>query len=266
MQVTEILGYTSSTIAGIIMGLIGGGGSILSVPILVYLLGFNPIIGTAYSLFVVGTTSAVGALQSFRHNLIDFKSAIIFAIPSIIGVYLTRRFLVPILPEVIFNINDFKVTSDIFIMLVFAIVMLFSSLSIIADKNSSEDANPQTVNYNIFLILFLGLLTGIISGFVGAGGGFLNIPVLILFVKLPMKKAIGTSLFIISIKSLIGFLGDLTHTEIEWSFLLTFTLFSIIGIIIGLYLTKYIDGKKLKKAFGYFTLLMGTYIIFKELI
>lgn len=248
------------------MGLIGGGGSILTVPILVYLLGFNPIIATAYSLFVVGATSTIGAIQSLRRGLVDYKAAIIFAIPSIIGVFLTRKYLVPALPEIMFTVGDFKVTSGIFIMLVFAFVILLASLSMITKKANTTDDNEPDTNYNILAVLLLGFATGIISGIVGAGGGFLNIPVLVFFVRLPMKTAIGTSLFIISIKSLIGFLGDIEHIDIDWLFLLKFTLFSIVGILIGIYLSKFIDGKKLKKGFGFFTLIMGTYIILKELL
>ncbi|GGI58185.1 sulfite exporter TauE/SafE family protein [Winogradskyella haliclonae] len=266
MEINEILGYVASVVAGFIMGLIGGGGSILTVPILVYLLGFNPIVGTAYSLFVVGATSTIGAAQSLRRGLVDYKAAIIFAIPSIIGVYLTRRYLVPILPDVMFSISDFKVTSGIFIMLVFAVVILFASISMITKKANSIDDDEPDSNYNNVLVIIFGLVTGIISGFVGAGGGFLNIPVLVFFVRLPMKTAIGTSLFIIAIKSLMGFLGDIKHIDIDWTFLLKFTSLSIVGILIGLYFSRFIDGKKLKKAFGYFTLIMGSYIIWKELL
>ena len=265
MELTEILAYLSSVIAGIIMGLIGGGGSILTVPILVYLLALNPITATAYSLFVVGATSTIGAFQSLRNGLVDYKAALIFAIPSIIGVYATRRFVVPLLPETMFYIGDFEVTSGIFVMLVFAIVMLFASASMIFKKTTTPETGPKPINYNVLSILVLGLIVGVISGFVGAGGGFLNIPVLVLFIRLPMKTAVGTSLLIIAVKSLIGFLGDIGHISIDWFFLLSFTLASIIGIIIGLYLSKFIDGKKLKKGFGYFILIMGTYIIYKEL-
>ncbi len=265
METLDILGYIAAVIAGIIMGLIGGGGSILSVPILVYLLGLNPIVATAYSLFIVGATSTIGAIKSLKNGLVDFKSAIIFAIPSILGVYLTRRYLVPILPDVMFSMGSFDITSGIFVMLVFAIVILLASISMITKKAKSDDNDADGFDYNAFSVLTLGLATGIISGFVGAGGGFLNIPVLVFFVRLPMKKAIGTSLFIISIKSLIGFLGDIGQIPIDWFFLLKFTALSIIGIILGLYFSKFIDGKKLKKGFGYFTLIMGAYIIWKEL-
>ncbi|MFD1063974.1 sulfite exporter TauE/SafE family protein [Winogradskyella litorisediminis] len=266
METTDVLGYICAIIAGVIMGLIGGGGSILTVPILVYLLGFNPIIATAYSLFVVGATSTVGAFQSLKRGLVDYKSAVIFAIPSIIGVYLTRRFLIPKLPEVMISVGNFEVTSHIFIMLIFAVVILLASISMIFKKEILEETDSKNRSYNVFTVLLLGLATGVISGFVGAGGGFLNIPVLVFFIRLPMKTAIGTSLFIISIKSLIGFLGDIEHINIDWMFLLIFTAFSIVGILVGIYLSKFIDGKKLKKGFGYFTLIMGTYIILKELL
>ena len=262
----EVLGYISSAIAGVIMGLIGGGGSILTVPILVYLMGFNPIVGTAYSLFVVGATSTVGAFQSLRQGLVDFKAALIFAIPSIIGVYATRSYLVPILPEIMFHIGDFEVTSGIFIMLIFAVMMLLASFSMIINKTGTGEDIPEPLDYNSMSVIFLGLAVGVISGLVGAGGGFLNIPVLVLFVRLPMKTAIGTSLFIIAIKSLIGFLGDLRHIPIDWQFLLNFTALSILGIIVGVYISKFINGDKLKKGFGYFVLIMGTYIIYKELL
>lgn len=265
MDTNEILAYVFSVIAGIIMGLIGGGGSILSVPILVYLLGLNPIVSTAYSLFIVGLTSSVGALKSLKDGLVDFKSAISFAIPSIIGVYATRKFLIPSLPESMFSIGTFEVTSSIFIMVVFAAVVLLAGLSMIFKKSNEGSLNDNGTNFSVSLVMVLGLLTGIISGFVGAGGGFLNIPVLVFFVRLPMKKAIGTSLFIIAVKSLIGFLGDVDNITIDWKFLLLFTTLSILGILIGIFISKYIEGKKLKKGFGYFTLIMGGYIIFKEL-
>ena len=265
MDTNEILAYVSSVIAGVVMGLIGGGGSILTVPILVYLLGYNPVVSTAYSLFIVGLTSSVGALKSLKDGLVDFKSAISFAIPSIIGVYATRKYLIPSLPESMFSIGSFEVTSSIFIMVIFAAFILLAGLSMIFKKSNENNSSEKHTNFSFSLVMVLGLLTGIISGFVGAGGGFLNIPVLVFFVRLPMKKAIGTSLFIIAVKSLIGFLGDVDNIVIDWKFLLIFTTLSILGILIGIFISKYIEGKKLKKGFGYFTLIMGGYIIFKEL-
>lgn len=266
MGITDILGYFGALIAGLVMGLIGGGGSILSVPILVYLLGLNPIVATAYSLFVVGTTSAIGAFQNFKKGLIDIKTAIIFATPALITVYLTRRFLVPMIPDIVLSVGDFKVTNTIFIMLLFAVIMLLASISMIRSKKDTPDEKKTSeVNYNFPVIAIEGILVGLLTGLVGAGGGFLIIPALVLLAKIPMKKAIGTSLLIIAVKSLIGFLGDINNLEIDWLFLLSFTGLSVIGIIIGVYLSKYISGKKLKKSFGYFTLIMAFYILYKEL-
>ncbi|WP_299113123.1 sulfite exporter TauE/SafE family protein [uncultured Winogradskyella sp.] len=267
MEITEVFGYFGALIVGLVLGLIGGGGSILTVPVLVYLIGLNPIVATAYSLFVVGITSVFGAFQNFRKGQVDLKTAIIFAIPAFIAVYITRRFLVQLIPDVVFSVGNFKVTNNIFIMVLFAVIMLLASYSMIKskrDKLKSIEAEIQSFNFP--LIAIEGFVVGILTGLVGAGGGFLIIPALVLLAKLPMKKAVGTSLLIIAVKSLIGFLGDIPNIEVDWKFLLIFTLISILGIILGVYLSKFISGKKLKKGFGYFTLIMAVYIIYKELL
>lgn len=266
MELIEILGYLGALLVGLVLGLIGGGGSILTVPIMVYLIGLNPIVATAYSLFVVGVTSIFGAFQNYRKGLVDLKTAIIFAIPAFIVVYLTRRFVVPMIPDVVFSVGDFDVTNNIFIMVFFAIVMLLASFSMIRDKKAiTTTTEAQEIKYNYPLIALEGTVIGVFAGIVGAGGGFLIIPTLVLLAKLPMKKAIGTSLCVIAVNSLFGFLGDLSNIEIDWIFLLTFTAISISGIILGMSLSKFISGNKLKKSFGYFTLIMGIYIIYKEL-
>lgn len=264
MEIVEILGYIGALVIGLVLGLIGGGGSILTVPILVYALSLNPVIGTAYSLFVVGATSLVGAVKNMMKGMVDFKTAVIFAIPAFIAVYLTRAFLIPAIPEELFTVGDFLVTKNLAIMLFFAIIMLLASVSMIRNKRKETDEDAE-ITYNYPLIIIEGLVVGTITGIVGAGGGFLIIPALVLLAKLPMKKAVATSLFIIAIKSLIGFVGDVQNLEIDWPFLLIFTGISIVGIFIGIWLNKFIDGKKLKKAFGWFVLVMGIYIIYKEL-
>ena len=264
MEIVELLGYCGALLIGLVLGLIGGGGSILTVPILVYAMTFNPVIATAYSLFVVGTTSLVGAVKNMMKGMVDFKTAIIFAIPAFIAVYLTRAFLIPAIPDQLFTINDFIVTKNLAIMLFFAIIMLLASVSMIRNNSKQNDEDVE-ITYNYPLIIIEGFVVGIITGIVGAGGGFLIIPALVLLAKLPMKKAVATSLFIIAIKSLIGFLGDVQNLEIDWTFLLLFTSISIIGIFIGIWLNKFIDDKKLRKAFGWFVLVMAIYIIYKEL-
>ena len=265
MELVEILGFVGALIVGLVLGLIGGGGSILTVPIMVYLIGLNPIVATAYSLFVVGVTSVFGAFQNYKKGLVDIKTAIVFAVPAFIVVYLTRRYFVPIIPEVIFTVNDFQVTNNIFIMIFFSIVMLLASYSMIKGKKNINPVDAQNKTYNYPMIAFQATVIGVFSGIVGAGGGFLIIPTLVLLGKLPMKKAIGTSLFVIAVNSLFGFLGDLSNIDINWSFLLTFTCISIIGILIGSYFSKYISGRKLKKGFGYFTIVMAIYIVYREL-
>uniref|UniRef100_UPI00404A0E23 sulfite exporter TauE/SafE family protein n=2 Tax=Gelidibacter sp. TaxID=2018083 RepID=UPI00404A0E23 len=259
----EILGYIGALLIGIVLGLIGGGGSILTVPVLVYLLFVNPVTATAYSLFVVGVSALVGAISNIKKGLVDFKTAIVFSIPAFIAVYITRRYIVPAIPDSLFVINDFEVTKDIGIMVFFAIIMLLASISMIRNKKPEPDADT-VVTYNYPLILVEGFVVGILTGIVGAGGGFLIIPALVLLAKLPMKKAVATSLLIIAIKSLIGFIGDIETLDIDWNFLLLFTGISVVGMFVGIWLNKFIDGKKLKNGFGWFVLIMGIYIIFKE--
>lgn len=266
MDITQILGYLGALIIGVVLGLIGGGGSILTVPILVYLLSLNPVVATAYSLFVVGVSSLLGALQNIRKGLVDFKTAIVFAIPAFIAVYLTRRFLIPAIPDYLFEVGTFTVTRDIGIMIFFAIIMLLASYSMIVDKKNKRVVVKTDIKYNYPLIVIEGLVVGVITGIVGAGGGFLIIPALVLLAKLPMKKAVATSLLIIAIKSLIGFIGDLETMEIDWLFLLSFTAFSLLGILIGVWLNKFIEGRKLKRSFGWFILIMGIYILIKEIL
>ncbi len=260
----DILGYIGSLVIGIVLGLIGGGGSILTVPLLVYALALHPVIATAYSLFIVGTTALVGAVRNMVAGKVDYKTAVIFAIPALIAVYATRAFLLPALPDVLFTISDVIITKELGIMLFFSIIMLLAAVSMIKPQTKAiEDSTPITYNYP--LILVEGILVGIITGIVGAGGGFLIIPALVLLAKLPMKKAVATSLLIIAIKSLIGFIGDVQQMDIDWGFLSLFTSLSVCGIFIGIWLNKFIDGGKLKAAFGWMVLFMGIYIIYKEL-
>ena len=262
MDTTQILGYIGALIVGLVLGLIGGGGSILTVPLLVYLLGYNPVVATAYSLFVVGTSSMVGTYQKHQKGLVDFKTGLAFSFPSFIAVYLSRRYLVPGIPETLFSIGDFELSKGMGIMIFFAIIMLLASISMIK-KGKDEDVVSKSQPY--YKTFVQGLIIGTITGVIGAGGGFLYVPALVLWANIPMKKAVGTSLIIVTINSLIGFLGDVQTLDIEWVFLLTFTLISIFGIILGVFLSKFISGPKLKKSFGYFVLVMAIYIIYKEL-
>lgn len=266
MDLVIVFGYFGALIIGVILGLIGGGGSILTVPVFVYLLGIEPVTATAYSLFVVGSVSLIGAGKNVQKGLVDYKTAFTFAIPAVISVFTIRKFIVPLIPEVIFSVGDFAVTKNIAIMLFFAILMLIASVSMIKSNIGSLKDNEDSAQNKKLKLSILGLLTGLITGIVGAGGGFIIIPILVLMAGLPMKKAVGTSLFIIAINSLLGFLGDVGEVLIDWKFLLSFSAIAIIGIFMGIYLTQLMDGKKLKKSFGWFVLIMGAYILSKELL
>jgi len=259
----EILGYISAILIGLSLGLIGGGGSILTVPILVYLLGVEASeTAPAYSLFVVGTASLIGALIKHKQGFVDIKTATIFGLPAIAAVYVTRRLIVPAIPDELFTIDDFIFTKRIFVMGLFAILMILASISMI--KGRKEVIQNEDRKFNYPLILIEGVLVGVLTGLVGAGGGFIIIPALVMLSNLPMKKAIGTSLAIIAAKSLLGFLGDLSVITINWKLLLSFTAFATAGIFIGHQLSHKIDGTKLKKGFGVFVLIMGILIILKE--
>lgn len=261
----DIAGYLASIFIGISLGLIGGGGSILTVPVLVYLFSVDAVLATVYSLFIVGTTSVAGSFSYFKKGLVSIKTAIAFGVPSIISIFLTRAFIVPAIPQNIFSIGNFIITKSILLMLLFAILMLFASYSMIK-KCRGEDCLPtETPAASNFQIIIQGIFVGVVTGLIGAGGGFLIIPALVNLLRLEIKKAIGTSLLIIAFNSLFGFFVSLTHTTIDWFFLFKILALAITGVLIGSFLSKKIDGKKLKPAFGWFVLVMGTYIIIKEI-
>ncbi len=265
MDILLVFGYLASLIIGISLGLIGGGGSILTVPLLVYLFDINSRLATGYSLFIVGIVSLAGSVAYMRKNLIDYKTAALFGLTSVCTVVFTRSIIVPALPDIFFHIGDLTVTHELFIMVLFSILMLAASWTMIYQKNNHNEEPVSKFEGPLPLIVY-GIGIGAVTGFLGAGGGFLIIPALVILVGLPMKKAIGTSLMIISFNSLLGFfLGDLGHTAIDWKLILTITGIAVVGMFIGFAISKKIDGDKLKKGFGWFVLVMGIYIIAKEL-
>jgi uncharacterized protein len=258
----EIIGFVLGILIGVSLGLIGSGGSILTIPILVYLLNISPSNATTYSLFIVGVSALVGSLKGAKDKLLDFKMALYFGLPSIISIFIMRKFLVPLLPNILFEIPSFSVSKDFFIMFVFAVLMVLASISMIRKTTINVNDNFKI---DFKKIIFKGLFIGILTGFVGVGGGFLIIPTLLFSARLPMKNAVATSLIIIAFNSLIGFAGSISNTKIEWTFLLEFTAFSIAGIFVGILLSKKTSNEKLKPVFGWFVLITGIYIIIKEL-
>ncbi len=262
----EIAGYIASLVIGISLGLIGGGGSILTVPVLVYLFHVDPVLATSYSLLIVGATSLVGALPKYTQGLVNLKTALIFGVPSIAAVFATRKYIVPLIPQEVFSIGSIVITKSILMMLIFAVMMVVASISMIKNKKTVAETEPAEQKFNYPLIFLEGVIVGALTGLVGAGGGFLIIPALVLLSKLPMKQAVGTSLLIIAAKSLIGFTGDLSNYQMDWKLLGMVTVLAIIGIFMGNALSKKVSGEKLKKGFGWFVLVMGVYIIVKELV
>jgi uncharacterized membrane protein YfcA len=263
----EILGYFASILIGISLGMVGSGGSILTVPVLVYLMNVEPMLATTSSLFIVGVTSFVGALRAYVKKQVDFRAVTEFGIPSIFSIFITRHYLLPAIPDTIFSIGKLHVSKGIFLMLLFAVLLLLASLSMIK-KQVSENAGTVTDekrNQQIFPLVLLGLFIGMVTGLLGAGGGFLIIPSLVIFLKLPMKTAVGTSLLLVAINSLFGFLFSLKEFHYDWTILLTFTALAIAGIFIGSRFAQKIPAATLKRAFGWFVLAMGIYIIVNEL-
>ncbi|MCW3161635.1 sulfite exporter TauE/SafE family protein [Chryseobacterium oryctis] len=261
----EIFGYIASVLIGVSLGLVGSGGSILTIPVLVYLFGIDAFIATEYSLFIVGISSVAGSVSYLKKGLVDLKTALVFGIPSIISIFLTRSYLLPLIPIEVFRIGNFILTKDIFLLLIFAVLMIIASFKMIQKSSLSTIEVAHSHKNSIFKAAGEGSAVGILTGLVGAGGGFMIIPTLVNLLKIPMKVAIGTSLVIVSLNSLIGFFSAMNHSEIDWSLLISISVIAIIGIIIGSYLSKKIDGKKLKPAFGWFVLIMGIYIIIKEI-
>ncbi len=270
MTLLPFLGYFAAIFIGLTMGLMGGGGSILTVPVLVYLIGLNPLLATAYSLLIVGATALVGAAGYFRKGLVAHRTALLFALPSLVAVFATRKLLLPAIPAQGFMLGSFPVSKGLLVMTVFAVLMVAAATAMI--RSTQRDAPPDEPEAadvptapNQLLMTGIGLAVGVLTGFVGAGGGFLIIPALVLVGRLPMKRAVGTSLLIIAINSLVGFTGDLTAgLRPDWGFLLVFLGFALVGIGLGTRLSRFIPGARLKPAFGWFTLVMGSMVLLKE--
>jgi len=259
-----ILGYIASLLMGITLGVLGGGGSIMTVPILVYLFGISPLIATGYSLFVVGITALIGSIMYIKKGDVDFKVALPFAIPSIIGVNLSRGLIIPNIPKEIVHLGSFVITKEILIMGSFAALMIAASNSMLRKKTERKPMNTHPI-IRVAVIGLQGLIVGLIAGFVGAGGGFLIIPVLVFMAGLLMRKAIGTSLMIIAFQSLFGFAGDVSRgLTVEWALIGAIAVIAAIGIVLGSAIAHKVQEQKLKKAFGVFVLLMGTTILIEQ--
>ncbi len=264
MEITQLLGYFCALLIGVTLGVISGGGSILAVPILAYLFHVDEKLATAYSLFIVGTSALAGGIRQHFKGYVDWRTAVVFGIPAIIGVAVVRYFVVPRLPDILFTVGSLEFTRRMGMFGLFAVLMIPAAFSMLKERKDNSIAKTA-VKYNYLLILLEGLLIGAVTGLIGAGGGFLVVPALVILAKMRMKVAVGTTLVIIAFKSLIGFfIGDAFYLNINWQFLFSFTIISLVGIFIGTYLGNFINGKRLKKGFAYFIFVMAVFIFYME--
>ena len=264
MNYLDIIGFFGAFLTGIVIGLFGGGGSILAVPIFVYFFKLNPVLATSYSMFVVGSSAAVGTIININKKLIAYKTALIFTLPALVSVYMTRRFLIPNIPDILFSFKDFDITKKMVLMLFFSFVIIISSV-LMMKKPITESITKTPSQKNYGLLIVIGLAVGILTGLIGAGGGFIIVPALVVFAKTTIKQAVATSLIIITFNSIIGFSSDLSFFKIEWDFLILFTALSISGTLIGTYISSFVRESTLKTNFARFMIVMAAVIIFKEL-
>jgi uncharacterized protein len=257
----EILGYVLSVCIGIILGLLGGGGSILSIPILVYFFQLDAVVSSAYSLFIVGVTSLVGAIPKYKDQLVSTRIGLLFGVPSVICTFATRKWLIPAIPDILIQTESFVLTKRLLVLGTFGVLMIMASLSMVTGRREKVYTEHTT---RMVLTIVEGCLIGFLTGLVGAGGGFLIIPALVFLTGLPFKTAVGTSLFVIAINSLIGFLGDVLNYPMDWPFLLLVSALAIIGIFIGSRLSHAVTGQNLRRAFGWLVLVAGVMILLNE--
>jgi uncharacterized protein len=264
--VLEIIGFIAMLLLGVVLGTIGAGGSILTVPILVYLFAIQPVQATGYSLAIVGATALIGAGEYLRRGQAHLPLGIVFGTPAIAGVYVSRRVLVPVIPDPVLQLGGLQLGKDQAILLLFAVLMLGAAAAMLGGGAVSDESRATHARVRYPLIVTLGGLVGLVTGIVGAGGGFLLLPVLVLVGGLPMKVAIGTDLMIIAAKSLIGFVGEVqVVAHIDWRFVAAITLLPAGGVLLGTLLNRRLSAARLKPAFGWFVLAVGAAIIVREL-
>lgn len=259
----EIFGYIAAFVMGLTLGSLGSGGSILTVPILVYLMGVAPVTATGYSLLIVGSAAAYGALRYYRRGLVNLRAAVSFAVPSVIAVYLTRAFLMPAIPDPIIS-APVALGKDMVIMVLFAVLMVASALMML--RNSRKITPPKEKVHHPVLVFVEGAIVGVATGILGAGGGFLIIPALVLLIGMPMKEAVGASLLIIALKSLIGFIGDLqAGIALQFPMLVIFLAATFGGIWAATKISEKFDGQKMQRVFAVFTLTVAGVIVVMEI-
>ncbi|WP_104167889.1 sulfite exporter TauE/SafE family protein [Arthrobacter sp. SX1312] len=245
-----------SILIGLSLGVLGGGGSILTVPILVYVAGFEAKEAIAASLFVVGVTSAVSVISHARRGRVMWRTGLIFGAAGMVGAFV-GGLLGGFVPGQI-------------LLVAFAPMMVATSIAMIRGRRKPRTATHGTASVGVRRelplgrVLLDGVVVGLVTGLVGAGGGFLVVPALALLGGLPMSVAVGTSLVVISMKSFAGLAGYLTTVQIDWPLTLAVTAAAIVGSLIGAQLAGRIPEVALRKAFGWFVLAMGAFVLIQQ--
>jgi uncharacterized protein len=259
----ELVGYLALIGIGVVLSLMGGGGSLLSVPILVYLFSLDIVTASSYSLFIVGTTSLLGAWLKQKEQRVDLRSGMMFSASSVVAIFLARKWILPWIPEELLSLNSILITKRALILTIFALLAITSSLIILLRPTwHSVDQGKQRLKF----LLPVGFTTGMLVGLVGVGGGFLILPSLIIFARLPFKIAVGTTLLVIGFNSLLGFLGDVMNYPIHWLFLLIITGLATLGMWLGNVCGEKIPVNYLRVTFGWIMLIVAIGIIVKEVI
>ncbi|TKC09170.1 sulfite exporter TauE/SafE family protein [Pedobacter frigoris] len=259
----ELIGYCACALIGISLGLIGAGGSILMVPVLVFLFRMPPVLATSYSLFVVGITSFFAATGKFRKGDVLVGSALTFGLTSMVAVVAIRQFVIPIMPKSFGHLGHATLSYDLLSIVLFACLMILAAIVMI-NKSGKTDCVTMEGSSSFMLSIPYALLIGTVTGFLGAGGGFILIPVMTLMLGMDIKKAVGTSLAVVALNSLSGFANDLNHVDINWKFLLVISAMALLGSIAGARIADRVNSKKLKAGFGWFILMLGILIITRE--
>jgi Predicted permeases len=258
----EILGYFAVLFIGVVLGSIGSGGSMLAIPVLVYLFSMDIETASAYSLFVVGMTSLTGAVVKQKARLLSVQAAVMFGLPSVASTFIARRWIIVSLPQQIMQSGSFSLMKEDFLLALFSILMIASSVVMIINKRSDMQSSRMSASYHL---IPSGFLVGLLAGLVGAGGGFLILPALVFFAGLSFTTAVGTTLIIIACNCLLGFCGDVFNHPIDWYFLLFITALAVLGLLVGSWSNeKLFQASSLQKAFAFFTMALGIFILVQQ--